>query len=312
MKKKTDNVHMARLGFVLAMVMFGAIGLFVRRIGLPSSTIALYRGLIAFATLSVLMLATGRLRKLGALRAYMGRVLLSGVAMGFNWILLFEAYRHTTVALATLCYYFMPTFVVLAGALFFGERLTARQGLFFIGATLGLLLIVGFGTGGHNDLVGFAYGIGAAALYATVVMLNRANAQVDGITRTWLQFLAAVLALLPYALATGGLSLAGTDTMGLVYLVMVGVVNTGLVYAMYFTVMPRLRAQQVAIMSYLDPLVAILLSVLYLHESLRPVQMLGGALLLLCTLTNELWGQRRQKATPAALTQASCDGTIQK
>ncbi len=276
-----------RWGFILAMAVFGSIGLFVRRIGLPSATIALYRGIIAFVTLSILMAATGRFRGLKALRPYAGRVLLSGIAMGFNWILLFEAYRHTTVALATLCYYFMPTFVVLAGALIFRERLTARQGVLFVGATLGLLMIVGFASGGPSDLTGVAFGVGAAALYAVVVLLNRSLKQVDGITRTWLQFLAAVAALLPYVLATGGLSLQGADTTGRIYLVLVGMFNTGLVYALYFTVLPRLRAQQAAILSYLDPLVAILLSWLLLGERLAPVQMLGGALLLGCTMLNE-------------------------
>lgn len=287
-KRPATSAALNRLGFILAMVVFGSIGPLVRRIGLPSATIALYRGVIAFATLTVLMAVTGRFRALRALRPHIGRVLLSGVAMGFNWILLFEAYRHTTVALATLCYYFMPTFVVLAGALIFRERLTARQVILFLGATLGLLLIVGFGAGGESDLLGVAYGVGAAALYATVVMLNRSLPDVDGITRTWLQFFAAVVALLPYTLSTGGLSLQGTDTTGVVYLVVVGVFNTGLVYALYFTVLPRLRAQQAAILSYLDPLVAILLSALLLGERLQPLQMLGGAMLLGCTMLNEL------------------------
>lgn len=283
----------ARLGFVFAVMAFGLIGIFVRAIPLPPRDIAFFRGLIAFLVLSCFMPFGGRMAGLKANRHQVWKMLLSGAVMGFNWVLVFEAYRHTTVALATLCYYLMPTLVILASALWFKEKLNGRQVFFFVLATAGMALIIGVSGGGDSDLLGILYGLGAAVLYALVILINRATPDVEGISRTWVQFFAAVLTLLPYILLDGGLKTENMDVKGTLMLLMVGAFNTGLLYALYFTVLPRITAQQAAILSYLDPLVAVSLSVFVLGERLSVLQWVGGALLLLSTFMNEWLGRPR-------------------
>ena len=140
--------------------------------------------------------------------------------MGFNWILLFEAYKYTTVAIATLSYYFAPVIVTLVCSLLFHEKLTKKQILCFFMSILGLSLVIGItnlGRGG-NDLKGIAFGLGAAVLYASVILLNKFIRGIDGIQRTLLQFLAAVAVLLPYVLLSSGW----------ISLLIVGLVHTGI------------------------------------------------------------------------------------
>jgi len=217
--------------------------------------------------------------------------------MGFNWILLFEAYKYTTVSVATLSYYFAPVIVTLACPLLFREKMTGKNWLCSLGATAGIVLITGVGdlSAGSNHFLGIAFGLGAACLYATVILLNKFIRDVEGIHRTLLQFLAAVAVLLPYVWLTSGFTLNTLDATGWVCLLVVGLVHTGLTYCLYFSSLKSLPGQKAAILSYIDPLVAVLVSVTVLGETMTLPQILGGLLILGFTLYNEISVGKREK-----------------
>lgn len=280
----------ARLMLIGAMGIFGTIGLFVRSISVSSGELALYRAVIAAILLTGYFLAARKTIRFRALGRELPLLLISGAAMGFNWILLFEAYKYTTVSVATLSYYFAPVLVTLAGPLLFREKMEWVQWLCFGMSTLGLILITGLGdlSAGANHLTGIAFGLGAAVLYAGVMLLNKLIKGVSGLQRTYLQFLAAIAVLLPYVLATSGVTLGSIGTGGWVNLLLVGGVHTCLAYCLYFPSMKHLPGQEVAILSYIDPLLACVLSVTLLGESMSPMQLLGGLLILGFTLLNEL------------------------
>ncbi len=284
----------ARAQFIAAVTIFGTLAPFVRNIPLPSAELALYRAVMAAALLGGCLLFSGRRIDWHALRHELALLLLSGAAMGVNWILLFEAYRHTTVSAATLSYYFAPVLVTAACPILFRERLTKRQGACFVFATLGLVLVIGVDglQGGGTDVLGVLFGLGAAAFYAAVIVLNKLIRSVAGLERTLLQFLAAILILIPYVAVTGGVSLGGMDGRGWVCLLIVGFFHTGVTYWMYFSSMRALPGQEVALLSYIDPLVAVILSVTVLGEFMTALQCLGGAMILGFTLWSELGGEK--------------------
>ncbi len=284
----------ARLAFIGAMAIFGTIGIFVRRIGVSSAELALCRAVIAALLLTGYFAFTKTSIPLKSLGKELRLLLLSGMAMGVNWILLFEAYKYTTVSVATLSYYFAPVLVTLCCPLLFREKMTPRKWLCFAMSTLGLVLITGLGDmfAGADHLKGVLLGLGAAVFYASVMLLNKAIRGVTGLTRTYLQFLAAIAILLPYVLLTGGFTLSALDAPGLGLLLAVGAVHTCLAYCLYFPALRELPGQTAAILSYIDPLLACLLSVTLLGERMTPVQWLGGALILGFTLLNELQPKR--------------------
>jgi len=284
-----------RGALILAMAIFGTIGLFVRKIGLSSGEIALYRAVLAAVLIGVFLLATRQRIDLKSIKKELPLLLLSGVAMGFNWILLFEAYKYTTVSVATLSYYFAPVLVTLACPLLFREKMGAKQWICFVMSTVGLVLITGIGdlSAGSDHFRGILFGLGAACLYATVVLLNKFIKGVEGIHRTFLQFLAAVLVLVPYVLLTGGTKLGSLDATGWVFLLIVGLVHTGVTYCLYFSSLKELPGQEAAILSYIDPLVAVLVSVTILRESITLWQILGGVLILGFALWNEINPKRK-------------------
>jgi len=296
----------AKLMLSLSMIIFGTLGLFTRNISVTSGELALYRAVMAALLLVGYFLVTGQRIRFGEIKKELLLLLFSGMAMGVNWILLFEAYKHTTISIATLSYYFAPVIVMIVSPILFRERLTPKQIVCFVMSTVGMALIIGFeGAGGSNHFTGILLGLSAAVFYATVILLNKFIKNVQGIHRTFLQFLAAIVILVPYVLCTGGIhpevfglkmseggfsvliGSAGFDTYGWICLLIVGFVHTGVNYCMYFSSLKELKGQEVAILSYLDPLVAVLISVLVLGESMTLMQLVGGILILGFTLWNE-------------------------
>ena len=284
MKKETT----AKGFMILAMAIFGTLAPFVRKIPVGSGELALYRAVMAAVLVGVFLLCTKQKLPLKEVKKELLLLLLSGGAMGINWILLFEAYRYTTVSVATLSYYFAPVIVMAVCPLLFRERFHGKQVICFVMATIGLVLITGTAGGGKQDLLGIAFGLGAAVLYATVVLLNKFIKGVTGIHRTFVQFLSAIAVLLPYVAVAEGFTLGCLPSSGWGALLVVGLFHTGGTYCMYFSSMKELPGQTVAILSYIDPLVAVVVSVVWLKETITIPQLLGGALILGFTLLSEL------------------------
>ena len=284
------NTHAsARLKLTASMVIFGTLGIFTRNIAVSSGELALYRAILAAGLILVYLAAGRKPIPFKKIRRELPLLLLSGMAMGVNWVLLFSAYRFTTISMATLSYYFAPVIVILACPILFHERMTAKEILCFVMSTAGLVLIIGAGGAGNGtDLIGVLFGLGAAAFYAAVILMNEFIRQVTGIHRTLIQFAGAILILLPYVGLTGGFHLEVLDGTGWVCLLVVGLVHTGVTYCMYFSALKDLSGQETAVLSYMDPLVATLISVLVLGEPMALTQALGGAMILGFTLWNEL------------------------
>ena len=287
-KENVSKVLMA-----VAMFIFGTLAPFVRNIGVSSGELALYRAVLAAVLVGGFLLVTKQKLAIGNIKKELLLLLLSGAAMGVNWILLFEAYRYTTVSVATLSYYFAPVIVMVVCPILFKEKLTGKQILCFVMSTAGLVLITGTAGGGEQDLLGIAFGLGAALFYAIVMLLNKFIKGVAGLHRTLIQFFAASLVLVPYVACTSGFTLGNLDKIGWGALLVVGLVHTGIAYCMYFSALKELPGQQVAILSYVDPLVAVLVSVIWLREGMTIPQMIGGLLILGFTLWSELPAKKK-------------------
>ncbi len=275
------------------MTVFGTLAIFVNNIPLSTGEIALFRAFIASLVIVIYKIITKNKIPLREIKKDLPLLFVSGAAMGFNWILLFQAYHYTTVSIATLSYYFAPVVVMASSPLFFKEKLTVKQIICFIMSTIGLIMIINIGgvEKSSGNLVGIGYGLGAAILYATVIILNKFIVNVTGVDRTLVQFIASIIVLTPYLLATSGIHIESIGTLGMINLLVLGIIHTGIAYCMYFSSLKDLKGQEAAILSYIDPLVAILVSVSILGESINPVQILGGILILGFTLLNELKGK---------------------
>ena len=252
---------------LLSMFIFGTIGIFRKYIPLPSSLLAMSRGFIGTLFLLVVIFIKKEKMCWKSIKSNLLLLVLSGAFIGFNWIFLFEAYRYTTVATATLCYYMAPIFVILVSPLFFKEKLTLKKSICVAVAITGMVFVSGILQSGFNatkEMKGVVLGLMAALLYAGVVVMNKHIKSVSAFDKTIVQLGTSAVVLLPYTMLTENLAeITFTPTL-IIMLCIVGIVHTGIAYTLYFGVMDKLKAQTVALFSYVDPVVAILLSVLLL------------------------------------------------
>ena len=274
-----------------SMLIFGTIGIFRRYIPLSSGLLAFARGLLGGLCLLAFTRFSGRSAKKPIDRKKLRILILSGMIMGINWMLLFEAYNYTTVATATLCYYMAPTIVILLSPLLFKEKLGIKNSLCAIIAIVGMALVSGIAESGgiqSTDLKGLLFGLGAACFYAGVVILNKLAPVEDAYRKTTIQLFSAAVIMIPYLLLTENFADIHLDGLSVVMLLVVCIVHTGIAYALYFGSMNGLKAQSIAVLSYIDPVSALILSALILHESLTVYGLIGAVLIIGSALGSEI------------------------
>ncbi len=288
-KKVNDRKSM--IMFISSMLIFGTIGIFRRYIPLPSDFLACSRGILGglflLAFITVTKKDVGDRIKTGD---FIGLV-ITGALMGVNWILLFEAYNYTTVAVATLCYYMQPTIVVLLSPIIFKEALTRKKTLCAAIAIIGMVLVSGvIGDSGaqSGNIKGILLGLGAAVFYSSVVIMNNKIQGIDAYKKTTIQLLSAGIVMIPYLLVTGGFTSEGFSLTAVLLLLVVGIVHTGIAYVFYFGSMDGLNVQSIAIFSYIDPVSALFFSAFLLGERLSVLSIIGAVMIIGSALVSEI------------------------
>lgn len=291
----TSNTTVSKLCLILAMTIFSTIGIFRRYIPLSSGMLAAVRGIVG--TIFLLLVFFTKKEKFHAdtIKKNLLLLLLSGCFIGINWIFLFESYRYTTVATATLCYYMAPIFVMLVSPFLFKENMSIKKGLCIISALIGMVFVSGILTevpvndiSQDSQLKGIVFGLLAAAFYASVILLNKKISGVGAYEKTIFQLGSAAITILPYVLLTESLDAMNLTPTILVLIIFVGIVHTGIAYTLYFHSMGDLKAQTIALYSYIDPILAIILSAVILKEHMHPLAIVGAVLILGAAMISEM------------------------
>ncbi len=278
----------SKIQFILSMIIFGTIGLVVRYIDLSSSERALLSSFIGCLFLLFLFFIMKKKISCKQVKSNALFLLLSSIALGGNWIFLYQSYDHTTIANATLGYYFAPVFVMLLSPFILKEQLSIQKIVCIIVAILGLLMIVDEGlSGSTNDILGLSFGLIAAAFYAALLLLNKFIKDMEKLELTIIQLGTTALLLMPYVFLTSGFDIFKVPSSSIPFILILGIINTGIGFWLFFSGMEKLKGQSIAMLSYVDPFVAILISAIILQEQMTVVQMLGGALLLGSTFVSE-------------------------
>lgn len=279
-----------------AMLIFGTIAVFVRNIELTSKEIAVLRGVIGSIFLLGVMLFSKEKTSFSAIKKNLPILVLSGLGVGANWIFLFEAYKYTTVSIATLSYYCAPIFVTIMAPIILKEKISLIKFLCVCTAMIGMLCIVGTNKGsigeGYNHFLGIIYGLTAAVGYASVILMNKFIKGLKGVETTVTQLVFASILLLPYVMVTSGFDFSKMTGISWWYMIFLGVVHTGFAYALYFSSLKELKGQTIAVLSYIDPITAVLISALFLGEQLTMFQIIGGVLILGSTFISETQGKK--------------------
>ncbi|MDI2586566.1 DMT family transporter [Psychrobacillus sp. NEAU-3TGS] len=280
----------SKIQFILSMIIFGTIGVVVRYIDLSASERALLSSFLGCLFLLLIFILMKKKIVWTAVKSNALFLILSSIALGGNWIFLYQSYDHTTLANATLGYYFAPVFVMILSPLVLREPLSVKKIVCILVAIIGMVLIVGEGLSAPNseDLLGLSFGLIAAAFYAALLLLNKFIKEIGKLELTIIQLGTTSLLLLPYVLLTEGFGIFSLSSSAIPFIFLLGIVNTGIGFLLFFSGMENLKGQSIAMLSYVDPFVAIMISALILQEQMTIVQIFGGVLLLGSTFISEI------------------------
>ncbi|MGE7592332.1 DMT family transporter [Peribacillus frigoritolerans] len=280
----------SKIQFILSMIIFGTIGLVVRYIDLSSSERALVSSFIGCLFLLLIFFMSKKKISWNLVKSNALFLILSGIALGGNWIFLYQSYDHTTLANATLGYYFAPVFVMILSPFVLREQLSNKKIVCIGAAIIGMLMIVGEGVSASksDDILGLSFGLIAAAFYAALLLLNKFIKDMGKLELTIIQLGTTTLLLMSYVFLTEGFGIFEVSSSSIPFILILGIINTGIGFWLFFSGMEKLKGQSIAMLSYVDPFVAILISAIILQEQMTIVQMLGGILLLGSTFISEI------------------------
>ncbi len=271
-----------KIKVIIAMLIYGSLGVFVTQLSLPTSQIVFVRAAIACLALFLILLVSGKLKTKVPFASFALLLFLGGL-IGINWLLLFDAYKYTYVSTATLIYYLQPVFVIILSTLLLKEKLTKRKIIGVLLAIVGMLLINGLQLGGADPKRGFILSLAAAVLYSIIVFINKANKSIgklDGLLLTDIQMFGAAIVMGFYTFANYGGEFAHLDKKSIIILIILGVVHTALAYYLYFSSIKHIDGQSLAVLGYIDPASALFFSAFLLNEKLSILQWVGAVLIL--------------------------------
>ncbi len=285
-----NNQNKSKTQLVLSMLVFGSVGIFVRYIDMPSSLISVVRGFLGFLILLLYALLSRKKISLADIKSNLFLLILSGAFIGLNWIFLFESYRYTSVAVSTLCYYTAPVFMIILSAVILKEKLSVKKIICVAVSLFGMVLVSGvFGAGMNiTQVKGVAFALCAGLIYAFIAVFNKKFKPISPNDRTLVQLFAACVVILPYSLLNKELNFAGISLHQIVLLIAVGVIHTGFAYLLFFDSVKNLPAQTTAVLSFIDPITAVILSALILKEKLNIFTVIGAVLIIGSSALSEI------------------------
>lgn len=273
--------------YFAALLLFGFNGIVASFIDLSSYEIVLLRTFIGSVLLIALFFLTRNKLTFYQYKNDSLFLLLSGIAMGTSWMFLYEAYAQIGVSIASLCYYCGPVIVMALSPLLFREKLTASKLCGFAAVLIGIILVNGSAFNGNGNLWGIFCGLMSAVMYAAMVICNKKAQRITGMENATLQLFVSFLTVFIFVLFKQGLTVH-LHTEDIIPVLILGLFNTGIGCYFYFSSIGKLPVQTVAVCGYLEPLSAVLFSVIVLHETMLPIRILGAALIIGGAVSSEL------------------------
>ena len=281
-----DNTY-ERLKYVVAVVLYGTIGMFLRYVSFPSEIVAMCRGLIGSLFIFIYMKVNHKEINKENIKSNRKWLILGGICLGLNWVFLFAAYIKTTVAIASLCNYMAPVIVILIASLVLKEQPDKRKIPCVIAAFMGIVLVSEFWKGSVGNISGIIMGLLGALCFVGVIICNRKLKDISALDKSLVQLAISVLVIFPYVLINNVGKTIDFDFRSILIIFLVGVINTGLAYVFYFSGMSTLSVQVLAILGYLEPVVSVLCSVFFLHEYMGIWGWIGAVLVIGAAVTSE-------------------------
>lgn len=278
---------------IVSMLIFGSIGVFVQNIPLASGEIVLGRTIIGSCFLFFVMLVSKNKINTKQIISNAVPLLISGLVLGLNWVFLFQAYRYTSVSVATLLYYCAPIIVMLLSPFVLKESLQSHKIIGIGISVIGMILVNQVYSSSTQEILGVMYGLLAALFYAILILANKRIKKMSSLETTAIQLVIATIVLIPYVVYSHQGEWIIPSGISLLALCILGFVHTGIACLLYFSSMKNLPGQSIALCSYIDPLSALMFSAIFLNEHLTFIQIVGAILILSGALFGEIYNKNK-------------------
>lgn len=276
-----------KVKFILAMLIFGSIGIFIKNIQLPSQAIVQWRTIIGSIFLLFIFIGKGKKIDIESIKKNIIPLIIAGIVLGANWAFMFQAFQYTSVGVVTLLYYSAPIIVFFLSPIIFKEKIRLRQLLGITAAIIGMLIINSVSKIENGLSLGIVYGLVSALFYAALMISNKFIRDVDGISNTFIQLFVAMIVMTSYIFITTKRLIYIPEGQDILLIAIVGIVHTGIAFYMYISSMQELKGQNISILSYIDPSSALIFAFVFLGEKLSLYQILGAVLILGGTLFSQ-------------------------
>ncbi|KQW72415.1 DMT family transporter [Ensifer sp. Root127] len=281
-----------------AMLISGTIGWFVLMSGQPVTSVVFWRCAFGAVTLVAIAAMLGLLDRRHFTRRVVLLSIAGGIAIVVNWLLLFAAYSHASISIATMVYNTQPFMLLGLGALFLGEKITATKVFWLSISFAGMLAIISAKPGGgfapEDYLIGIALAIGAAFFYAIAALLTKLLKGTPPHLIALIQVVTGTLMLAPMALAAPAPSSGVQWSM----LIALGVMHTGIMYVLLYGAIQRLPTHMTGALSFIYPIAAIVVDRVAFGHALQPIQIFGSIAILLAAAGMNL-GWKLRLPSPA-------------
>lgn len=282
------------LYIVIAMIMWSFLGIIIKSTVIDVDELILFSAAISsFILLSYILLNNYRMLLINS--SLLISIYFISIIGLINTFTFFYAYKHTTVALAVLTHYTAPFFVVILAAIFLKEKITLMIVLSIISAALGMYLILDLSieeilrqvSARDSHTIGILSGLLSGFFYAVLIILfKKLLNKIDVLPLTAIQNSFVAITLIPF------FDMPTNIASILPSILMLGIVQSTIAPLIYLKGIKQVRANTAAILGYIEPLSAIMLGIVFLGESLEPITIVGGLLILvsglLCSINQRI------------------------
>ena len=282
----------AFIKYLAALLLFGLNGIVASNIALSSYEIVFLRTLIGSVLLICLFLIGKGKFHIRENKKDLLFISLSGIAMGTSWMFLYEAYQQIGVSFASLLYYCGPVIVMVLSPLIFRERLTAPKLVGFAVVLVGIFLVNGSASGADMNTWGLFCAAMSAVMYFFMVTLNKQSKQIIGMENSVIQLTVSFLTVAVFVGIKQGFVIH-IPSEAWVWIIILGVLNTGIGCYLYFSPLSKLPVQTVAVCGYLEPLSAVVFAALLLGERMTVIQIIGAVCIIGGAMIGELVKPKR-------------------
>lgn len=277
----------AFIKYLSALLLFGLNGIVASHIALNSYEIVFLRTLIGSLLLIFLFLIGKGKFHIRLHKKDTCFIILSGVAMGTSWMFLYEAYQQIGVSLASLLYYCGPVIVMIVSPFIFKEKLTAPKIIGFVTVLLGIILVNGNAVAENNSIWGMFCGVMSACMYFFMVTLNKQSKNITGMENSVIQLVVSFLTVAVFTVVKQGFGI-DVRSEDWIWILVLGMLNTGIGCYLYFSPLAKLPVQTVAICGYLEPLSAVFFATILLDEKMSVLQIIGAVCIIGGAMIGEL------------------------